>query len=256
MIKFFRKIRQNLLLEGKSGKPALPAGRYLKYAIGEIVLVVIGILIAIQLNEWRNDSLNTKQKKKVLIALKADFEANLTRIDTVYYHQAKSLKIFIETNNLIDSIDYVTDNNVLKANLTHEGGYGYSFNPINGALRSAVSSGDIHLIKNDSLIELLFSWEDLVLDSYEEIESQRSFAKDTYNPLLAQYRQYRDIYKYEGNENGSSHPSDFIGLFKDPLFDNYTQQLTFGTYGYMKNLKGLRVNNLEILNLIEQELKQ
>ena len=43
MIKFFRKIRQNLLLEGKTGK-------YLKYAIGEIVLIVIGILIALQLN--------------------------------------------------------------------------------------------------------------------------------------------------------------------------------------------------------------
>lgn len=45
MIKFFRNIRQNLLSEGKTSK-------YLKYAIGEIVLVVIGILIALQLNTW------------------------------------------------------------------------------------------------------------------------------------------------------------------------------------------------------------
>jgi uncharacterized membrane protein YvbJ len=59
MIKFFRKIRQNLLSEGKTGKPALPAGRYLKYAIGEIILVVIGILIALQINNW-----NERQKLK------------------------------------------------------------------------------------------------------------------------------------------------------------------------------------------------
>jgi hypothetical protein len=52
MIKFFRKFRQNLLLENKTGKPALPAGRYFKYAIGEIILVVIGILIALQINNW------------------------------------------------------------------------------------------------------------------------------------------------------------------------------------------------------------
>lgn len=45
MIKFFRKIRQNLLSEGKTGK-------YFKYAVGEIVLVVIGILIALQINNW------------------------------------------------------------------------------------------------------------------------------------------------------------------------------------------------------------
>lgn len=45
MIKFFQKIRQNSLMENKTGK-------YLKYAIGEIVLVVIGILIALQINNW------------------------------------------------------------------------------------------------------------------------------------------------------------------------------------------------------------
>ena len=48
MIKFFRKIRQKLLSEGKTGK-------YLKYAIGEIVLVVIGILIALQINNWNEN---------------------------------------------------------------------------------------------------------------------------------------------------------------------------------------------------------
>jgi hypothetical protein len=49
MIKFFRKIRQNLLLENKNGK-------YFKYAIGEIVLVVIGILIALQINNANEQS--------------------------------------------------------------------------------------------------------------------------------------------------------------------------------------------------------
>ncbi len=48
MIKFFRKIRQNLLSDGKTGK-------YLKYALGEILLVVIGILIALQLNNLNED---------------------------------------------------------------------------------------------------------------------------------------------------------------------------------------------------------
>ncbi|EDM43352.1 beta-lactamase [unidentified eubacterium SCB49] len=48
MIKFFRKIRQNLISDGKTGK-------YLKYAIGEIILVVIGIVFALQINNWNEN---------------------------------------------------------------------------------------------------------------------------------------------------------------------------------------------------------
>jgi len=66
MIKFFRKIRQNLLMENKTGK-------YFKYAIGEIVLVVIGILIALQINNW-NES---RKKKKQLDVIYTSIEQNL-----------------------------------------------------------------------------------------------------------------------------------------------------------------------------------
>ncbi len=54
MIKFFRKIRQNLLMENKTGQ-------YLKYALGEIILVVIGILIALSINNW-----NEHRKEKLI----------------------------------------------------------------------------------------------------------------------------------------------------------------------------------------------
>ncbi|MDV7140800.1 DUF6090 family protein [Maribacter sp. TH_r10] len=67
MIKFFRKIRQNLLLEGNIGK-------YLKYAIGEIILVVLGILIALQLNNL-NDERKTENVRQVYYKqLLQDFE--------------------------------------------------------------------------------------------------------------------------------------------------------------------------------------
>ena len=59
MIKFFRKIRQNLLSEGKTEK-------YFKYAIGEILLVVIGILIALQINNWNEQRKANKQELLLL----------------------------------------------------------------------------------------------------------------------------------------------------------------------------------------------
>ena len=65
MIKFFRHIRQNLIMENKTGK-------YLKYAVGEIVLVVIGILIALQVNNWNENRKTEIKIKNSLIALRND----------------------------------------------------------------------------------------------------------------------------------------------------------------------------------------
>lgn len=62
MISFFRKIRQSLLGENK-------IGNYIKYAIGEILLVVIGILIALQVNTWNEIHQQAKLEKRILIEI-------------------------------------------------------------------------------------------------------------------------------------------------------------------------------------------
>ena len=66
MIKFFRKIRQKMLTENKISK-------YFLYAIGEIVLVVIGILIAISINNWNENIKEKQQEKVILTTLKKEF---------------------------------------------------------------------------------------------------------------------------------------------------------------------------------------
>jgi len=60
MIKFFRKIRYDLMEQNKTGK-------YSKYAIGEILLVVIGILIALSINNWKQSRLDTITEKKTSV---------------------------------------------------------------------------------------------------------------------------------------------------------------------------------------------
>ena len=63
MIKFFRKIRHRLLTENKFSK-------YLLYAIGEIILVVIGILLALQINTWNNNKIEKRKEHISLLQLK------------------------------------------------------------------------------------------------------------------------------------------------------------------------------------------
>lgn len=81
MIKFFRRIRYDLIEKNKTGKPALQAGRYFKYAIGEIILVVIGIVIALQLNIAQQNSSNQKKLNKYVSLFLEDLEKDKSSIN-------------------------------------------------------------------------------------------------------------------------------------------------------------------------------
>jgi len=83
MINFFRKIRQNLLMENKTGKPALQVGRYLKYAFGEIVLVVIGILIAIQINNSNQKRLDREALEGYLNSIAQNIDSDLKKAEKI-----------------------------------------------------------------------------------------------------------------------------------------------------------------------------
>ena len=69
MIKLFRKIRYELMEQNKTGK-------YIKYAIGEIVLVVIGILIALSINNWNENRKENKYLNQVYVQLQKDLQAD------------------------------------------------------------------------------------------------------------------------------------------------------------------------------------
>ena len=96
MIKFFRKIRQNLVMENKTSK-------YFKYAIGEIILVVIGILIALQINNWNE---NRKQEKRIvgyMQSLVEDLKSDITQFDVSLKSYSKDIN---KNKRLIINDDY------------------------------------------------------------------------------------------------------------------------------------------------------
>lgn len=155
MIKFFRKIRLSLLSEGNTGKPAWPVGRYLKYAIGEIVLVMVGILLALQVNEWNNEKNRRKAEAIIIEQLKAELnksEKEIKEIIEDITDRAKSSAIichaFWKKNTPNDSI------------ITHFikplGNTIYS--PTLGSARSLINSGNISLIQSDRLKNAITSY--------------------------------------------------------------------------------------------------
>lgn len=92
MIKYFRKIRQSLLIENKLSK-------YLLYAFGEIILVVIGILIALQVNNWNELKKDRFVEHKLLTEVNENLEINAVRLKSDMQKELKS----------IESIDFVVD---------------------------------------------------------------------------------------------------------------------------------------------------
>tara|TARA_R110001592_G_scaffold342014_1_gene631524 strand:- start:125 stop:847 length:723 start_codon:yes stop_codon:yes gene_type:complete len=101
MIKFFRKIRQNLLVENKTGK-------YLKYAFGEIVLVVIGILIALSVNNWNEKRKLNDTIKGVYSIVKSDLLSDIETIDKVLVATQFKDSIFKQViNRKITRDDYL-----------------------------------------------------------------------------------------------------------------------------------------------------
>ncbi len=76
MIKFFRKIRYELVEKNKTGK-------YLKYAIGEIILVMIGILLALQVNNWNENRKLDSKINSVFKIIKSDLVSDIETIDKV-----------------------------------------------------------------------------------------------------------------------------------------------------------------------------
>jgi len=95
MIKLFRKIRQNLIKENRASK-------YLLYAIGEITLVVIGILIAIQLNNWKSESEENVMVLSYLEGLNFDLNQDNKRIKELYAfykERTNNIQIMLSKNN-------------------------------------------------------------------------------------------------------------------------------------------------------------
>ena len=98
MLNFFRRIRRNLANQNKFVQ-------YSRYAVGEIVLVVIGILIALQINNWNEERKSSKLEIKILKELNNDLKTNLAEVDETFNitnnRQLSTVLIFDYFKNIV-----------------------------------------------------------------------------------------------------------------------------------------------------------
>ncbi len=221
MIKFFRLIRQRLLSENKLSK-------YLIYAIGEIILVVIGILIALQLNSMREDQKDRTKEKAYLKELNLDFRSNKEQLDTIIRHNKEALASGMRLKYLMQKMKkevkvenystyHLNDSLLFYHNklFTNK-----SFNPKNGTVRALINSSSFDLIQNDSLRRMLISWNDVLGDYLEEETFAMKFLFDEYYPWL------RANYNYE-HEFSQQNMETWLGVREYNFRDERILQLEF-----------------------------
>src|SRR5210317_120892 len=196
MIKFFRKIRQNLLSENKFSK-------YLVYAIGEILLVVIGILIALMIDNWNDVRKSNENEVLLLNSLKSEFETNFAIFDSVHKFQitkedyVKRLIAYNETPIPFEELDSILE--IIT--------YNYTTNLSFTIYESSVNSGKIELISNDQLKNRIASFNELFKDYSEE----EFIAQDMTNEQIIPFINDHIVIRYPfGNR-------DEIALKKDSL---------------------------------------
>ena len=102
MIKFFRKIRQGLVSQNKFNK-------YLIYAIGEIILVVIGILIALQINNWNEERKSANYTKLLFNKTLQELKFNIEKANhVVRFYRGQDSIYYKVINKKATKDDYMT----------------------------------------------------------------------------------------------------------------------------------------------------
>lgn len=162
MLNFFRKIRRSFLDSGRTSK-------YFIYAIGEILLVMIGILLALQVNNWNTNRINKKQENLILHQLKEEFTNNKNQLES---------KIFVR-NEMISScskiISYL-DAGISKLNIDsldfhlNHSVYRPTFDPALGVTNELLNSGKLYLITNLELRKIVTNWSGIYVDELKEEE--------------------------------------------------------------------------------------
>jgi hypothetical protein len=259
MLFIFRQLRR-LELRKRSGQ-------YFLYAFGEIVLIVVGILIALQIGEWNQARRNQVEESSILLRLKTEFEENQQRLEAIqadYKLNSDTMRSFLSM--LGPEPEPVADE-VIHRSMAMLYLVAY-YRPNSRVLNSLISSGKISLIRNEELNNRLNDWPSAMEDYQFWVDTARTNIELTFTGLR-EHHQFRDsridvsewfestLPEGETAETGpSAFRYDQKRLLSHPDLEN---SIEFKRVNYdivRINTKSLSSLQQEILDLIDQELSK
>nr|WP_297785840.1 DUF6090 family protein [uncultured Allomuricauda sp.] len=236
MFKFFRAIRQRLLTENKFSK-------YLLYAFGEIILVVIGILIALQINNWNNDLANQKSEKEIIKNLNLEFEQNKIMLQKSKEHHEDLLSAAKTVMNLIGESAPTLDTQNIDSLLSQSLDY-IIYKPSQAVYSDLISSGKLNLISSDSLRILLFEWSSNLEQITEAYKTLDEVSQTLVLPYLTKNASMKNIDRFSivNWEGKSKLPTNYGRMFQDLEFENNMENQVWDLTNYLSYHERLEKN--------------
>ena len=238
MFHFFRRIRQSLIENNRFRK-------YLAYAIGEIALVMIGILLALQINNWNEERKEKREEINTLSGILSDLEENdksLQRLKKLY-RQRLSYYTYVVPSFEIDSIDHVElKDSTRLINYPYLTGRPRSYRINAGNYNSMISDGNTSLISNKKLLNDIQMLYDVhyegALSTYETIKTHEANLS-----WKRSYNIYNETYQYIDDLTDQEFISELHVFFRTVRF-------------YHGALNDARERIQELIKKTEEELEQ
>ncbi len=235
MLRFFRKIRQGLLNESK-------VTRYLLYAIGEILLVVIGILIALQVNNWQTQRDNQELERNLLTGIKEDLEEDRRQIEQRFRHSNrdfnKNIRMFDSLRGIADGaleityVDSIFQRCIRQRN---------TFFPVTGTYKTVINNGLSDVIENKELFKII---QNLYEAQYESLVKSGDRAD-----------QLSDKIRYELRNLTALSELDRMSYYKSMTSRNDVEIYRLHLDHFARILNGTDDDLIDIIDRIDAELE-
>ena len=233
-----------MLIENKLSK-------YLIYAIGEIILVVIGILMALAINDWKNEQRIDSEEKATLQKLIKDLESDNKRyISNVEFYT--ELEDFLKKTKEIIYKKSLSDDEIKKA-MYFPGAIHKDLNPRKTTYNEMLNSGRIYNLSNDSLVDKIIEYYQFLDEStYENKEQRKEFRALFYGP------DFTDFWFWKADENPFPYAKVFFEDNDSPSYRKLKQSAGWSisiNNKLLKNNNDLIKMNGELIELINSELE-
>lgn len=250
-MKIFRRARIEFLSKGKTGK-------YFKYAIGEILLVVIGILIALQINNMNEESKENRILNQYLVKIKSHTQEDLRELDTIIKARTQFAKICKQARKAM--LTNTEDQNTITMMTSGLAFVDFYFKPKNDGYEALKNSDLFGKINNSRLDSLLITYHiliDLIAEnekSYNEYiltqEADLSKKFDRSLVLAAAFME-RDSFAQLGISNDKVWKS-FKEYSSYPAFRNVVSLGAFQFDSMVEQYKELRKTGTEVIKEVEK----